>query len=336
MKCSNTKQTLLSGVQPSGNLTIGNYLGALRNFAKLQNSYNSFFCVVDLHAITVRQDPKLLLNKTYEVLCLYIASGLDPKKNNLFIQSHVPEHTELSWILNCFSYIGELNRMTQYKEKSKSHNTNINAGLFGYPVLQAADILLYNADLVPIGEDQKQHLELTRNIAERFNNIYGNIFTVPEIFIPKTGARIMSLLEPESKMSKSDINANNYIYILDTPDVIMKKMKKCVTDSNNFVKYDKDNKPGISNLITMHSVITGKPFQQIESDYSDKGYGYLKIDTAELIIETLKPVQEKYYKIIDDKEYLNKIITKGAEAAKKQAQPILAKVKEAIGFIPKQ
>jgi len=255
------RPVLLSGIQPSGNLMIGNYIGALKNWVELQDQYDCLFVLVDLHAITVKQDPADLRRRSFEFLCLYLACGIEPEKNTIFVQSHVPGHSELSWILNCFTYVGELNRMTQFKEKSTRHNTNVNVGLFDYPVLMAADILLYGTDLVPVGHDQKQHLELARNIAERFNNIYGEIFTVPEPYIPKVGARIMSLQDPTSKMSKSDDNPNNYVALLDSPDIVRNKIKRAVTDSGSEIKYD-ESKPGICNLLSIYSAITERAIEQ--------------------------------------------------------------------------
>ena len=269
------KKTIFSGIQPSGILTLGNYLGAVKNWVALQDEYDCYYCVVDLHAITVRQDPATLRRRTLDTMAILIASGIDPKKNVLYMQSHVSAHAELAWLLNCFTYMGELSRMTQFKEKSAKAGDNINAGLFTYPVLMAADILLYQADLVPVGVDQKQHLELTRDIAIRFNNIYGGVFTVPEPYIPKAGAKIMSLQEPEKKMSKSDENENAFISLLDPPDAIARKLRRAVTDSDGEIRYAEE-KPGVSNLLTIYSVLTGKTVAESEKDFAGQGYGVLK------------------------------------------------------------
>ena len=333
MMVKHKKPVLLSGIQPSGNLMIGNYIGAIRNWVKLQDEYDCLFVLVDLHAITIKQDPADLLRRCYEFLCLYIACGINPGKNTIFVQSHVPAHSELLWILNCFTYMGELNRMTQFKEKSKRYSTNVNAGLFDYPVLMAADILLYNTDLVPVGDDQKQHLELARNLAERFNNLYGDVFTIPKPYIPEHGARIMSLQNPLSKMSKSDENDSNYIALLDSPDIIQKKLKRAVTDSEKEVRYD-ESRSGVANLMTIYSVITGKSYGDIEQDYVGKGYGHLKNDLAEIIIEFLKPIQKQYKEISENREYIKNILFDGAEIARARSKAMLEKVHDALGFIP--
>ncbi len=335
MNKTQERPVLLSGIQPSGNLMIGNYIGAIRNWVKLQDEYDCLFTLVNLHAITVKQDSADLLRRCYEFICLYLACGIDPEKNTIFVQSHVPGHSELSWILNCFTYMGELSRMTQFKEKSKRYNTNVNAGLFNYPILMAADILLYGTNLVPVGDDQKQHLELTRNLAERFNKIYGYVFTVPEPYIPEVGARIMSLQDPTSKMSKSDENANNYIALLDSPDVIHKKLKRAVTDSGEEIHYD-ETKPGICNLLTIYSAITGKSLHAIEQSYNGKGYGHLKKDLAEIVTEFLKPVQKKYRELSEDRSYITNIILKGEQSARARSNVVLKKVHNALGFIPKR
>jgi tryptophanyl-tRNA synthetase len=332
---TDNKKTIFSGIQPSGSLTLGNYLGAIRNWVLLQDEYNCYYCVVDLHAITVRQDAAELRQRCLEVMSLLLAAGLDPKKNIMFFQSHVSSHAELAWVLNCFTYMGELSRMTQFKEKSVKNEENVNSGLFTYPVLMAADILLYNSDLVPVGADQKQHLEISRDIAIRFNNIYGDVFTIPEPYIPKVGARVMSLTEPEKKMSKSDENNFGYIALLDTPDLIVKKIKRAVTDCENTVRYD-ENRPGISNLMSIMSAVTGKSLQSIEDDYSGKGYGDFKAAVAEAVVEELKPLQERYRQIRSDKAYLNGIIKEGAEAAYRNSQRVLRKVYKKVGFAPRE
>jgi tryptophanyl-tRNA synthetase len=276
------KKTIFSGVQPSGVLTIGNYLGAIKNWVALQDEYNCYYCVVDMHALTVRQDAAELRKRCLDTLALLIAAGLDPQKNIMYFQSHVSGHAELMWILNCYTYLGELSRMTQFKEKSERHADNVNAGLFTYPVLMAADILLYKSDLVPVGADQKQHLEIARDIAIRFNNIYGDVFTVPEPYIPKAGARIMSLQDPENKMSKSDGNDNAYVSLLDPPEAIQRKFKRAVTDSEGMIKYSED-KPGVSNLISIYSAVTGKTFEAVENEFEGQGYGTLKSRVADAV-----------------------------------------------------
>jgi len=328
------KPVLLSGIQPSGNLMIGNYVGALKNWAALQDQYDCLFVLVDLHAITVRQEPADLLRRCYEFISLYVACGLDPEKNTIFVQSHVPAHAELAWILNCYASMGELNRMTQFKDKAKRHESNVNVGLFGYPVLMAADILLYGTELVPVGEDQKQHLELARNIAERFNNLYGEILTVPEPYIPEVGARIMSLQEPTAKMSKSDDNASNYIALLDPPKVIAKKLKRAVTDSEGSIRYDQ-SKAGVSNLMSIYSAITGKSLAEIESAYEGEGYGKFKGDLVDIVTAFLEPIQKRYEEIRGDESLLSGILARGAQEARSRAEPILKRVHEALGFIPR-
>jgi tryptophanyl-tRNA synthetase len=328
------KKIIFSGIQPSGSLTLGNYIGALKNWVSLQEEYDSYYCIVDMHAITVPKEPKDLRKNTLEVLANYISAGLDPEKNTLFIQSHVPEHAELSWVLNCYTYFGELSRMTQFKDKSKKNSSNINAGLFDYPVLMASDILLYQTDLVPVGEDQRQHLELSRDIAERFNNRYSPTFKVPEPYISKVGAKIMSLQDPESKMSKSDDNENGYILLNDSPDKIMKKFKRAVTDSVGEINYT-DNQPGIKNMITIYSKLTDKSVDDILQDYSGKGYAELKEDTAEVVIESLRHIREESEKLVKDKTYLEKIYREGAEKARYSAMKTLRKVHKKIGFIPR-
>lgn len=327
------KKVIFSGIQPSGELTLGNYLGAIKNWVKLQNEYDCFFCVVDLHAITVRQEPKDLRQRTLEVLAIYIASGIDPEKNTLFIQSHVPAHSEAAWLLNCYTYIGELGRMTQFKDKSQKLGESIGAGLFNYPVLMAADILLYQTDLVPVGSDQKQHLELARDIAQRFNSTYSETFIVPNPYIAQNGARIMDLQEPSKKMSKSGENPNGYILIMDPPEVIRKKISRAVTDSIGMVKFT-DEQPGVKNLMTILSTITGQSMEDIEKKYEGQGYAQFKKDVAEVIICELEPIQKKVKEILGDKTYLENIYKNGAEKASYVANKTLRKMQKKIGFIP--
>ncbi len=326
------KKRILSGIQPSGNLMIGNYIGALKSWVKMQKEYDCYYVLVDMHAITVRQDPKILRRRCYDFIALYIAAGIDPEKSAIFIQSQVSAHAELAWVLNCFTYMGELNRMTQFKEKSTKNIKNINSGLYTYPVLMAADILLYQAHFVPVGHDQKQHLELARDLAQRFNSLYSDTFTIPEPYIPKVGARIMSLQEPEKKMSKSDENINNYIALLDEPDIIRAKIRRAVTDSNTKIEFD-NNRPGISNLITIYSIITEKSFDEIKDDYKNKGYKEFKEDLAEIIIEYLKPLQNNYKRIRNDRQYLEDVLKNGKEQAFRTARKTLSKVYRKVGFI---
>ncbi len=326
------RKTALSGIQPSGNLTLGNYLGALSNFSDFTNEYNCFYCVVDLHSITVRQVPAELRRRTYEVLALYIACGLDPEKCTLFVQSHVHEHAELSWMLSCFTMFGELSRMTQFKDKSAKHADNINAGLFTYPVLMAADILLYQADVIPIGQDQKQHLELARDIAERFNGVFSPTFTVPEPYIPKVGANIMSLAEPTKKMSKSDTNENAVIRILDDRDTVIRKFRRAVTDSDTSVRYA-DGKDGIKNLMTIYSCFTGKDYAEIEREFEGKGYGDFKTAVGEVTADGLAPVQKRFSEFMADKAYLETVMRDGAEKASRTARKTVSKVKRKLGFV---
>ena len=326
------KKIVFSGVQPSGNLTIGNYLGAIKNFSRFSDDYKTFYCVVDLHAITVRQVPAELRRRTYETLALYMACGLDEKKNTLFVQSHVPAHAELGWILDCYTMFGELSRRTQFKDKSAKHSQNINAGLFTYPALMAADILLYQTDLVPVGIDQKQHLELARDIALRFNQIYSDTFTVPEGYIPTDTMKIMSLAEPTSKMSKSDENQNAVVYILDSKDDIMRKFKKAVTDSEAEVRYSED-KPGVSNLMTIYRAFSGKSFEEIEREFDGKGYGDFKLAVGEACADALAPVQQRFNELIADKAYLETLMKKGADEAAYYARKTLSKVKRKLGFV---
>ena len=328
-----SKKTILSGIQATGNLTLGNYLGAINNWKKMQEEYECNYMIADLHTLTIRNDPEKLRNNTLDLLALYIAAGIDPEKSNIFIQSQVAAHAELAWILNCYTYMGELSRMTQFKDKSTKHADNINSGLFTYPVLMAADILLYQADLVPVGEDQKQHVELTRNIAERFNKIYGDTFKVPEPYIHGVGARVMGLQDPTSKMSKSSTIPNDSIFLNDDPDVILKKFKKAVTDSENVVRYEKQEKPGISNLISIYSAITGKSKENIEKEFEGKGYGDFKVAVAECVIEELKPLQNKYNELKNNPDYLEKLYINGAERAKKIAKATLKDVYEKVGLV---
>ena len=326
------QKIVFSGVQPSGNLTIGNYLGAIRNFSAFSEEYHCFYCVVDLHAITVRQVPAELRRRTYETLALYIASGLDPEKNTLFVQSHVTGHAELGWILDCYSMFGELSRMTQFKDKSLKHAENINAGLFTYPALMAADILLYQTDLVPVGIDQKQHLELARNIAIRFNQAYSDTFTVPEGYMPQTGMKIMSLAEPTAKMSKSDPNPNAVVYILDSKDDVIRKFKRAVTDSDTRVAYA-EGKDGINNLMSIYRCFTGKTFEEIEREFDGRGYGDFKLAVGEVTADALRPVREEFARLMADKAYLDAVMKKGAQEAAGAARKTLAKVKRKVGFV---
>ncbi|MBQ3064966.1 MAG: tryptophan--tRNA ligase [Clostridia bacterium] len=326
------KKRIFSGVQPTGNLTIGNYLGAIKNWTALQEDYDCLYCVVNQHAITVRQDPANLRKSTYETLALYLAAGLDPEKNTLFIQSHVSAHAELAWVLNCYTMFGELSRMTQFKDKSAKNADNINAGLFTYPVLMAADILLYQADLVPVGIDQKQHVELTRDIAVRFNSIYSDTFTIPEPYMPKTGTKIMSLQEPTKKMSKSDANENATVRILDDKDTIIRKFNLAFTDSDTVVRYGED-KPGVSNLMSIYSCFTGKSFEEITKDFEGKGYGDFKLAVGEACADALAPVQSRFKELMKDKAYLEAVAKNGAETASYLARKTLSKVYRKVGFV---
>lgn len=325
------KKTIFSGMQPSGYVTLGNYLGALRNWTKLQDEYNCLYCIVDMHAITVRQDPVKLRQQARTLLMQYIAAGLDPEKNIIYYQSHVPQHAELSWVLNCFTYMGELNRMTQFKEKSQTHADNINAGLFTYPVLMAADILLYQTDLVPVGEDQRQHLEITRNIATRFNGIYGDVFKIPEAYIGKVGARVMALQDPTKKMSKSDENKNNSIALLDEPSVIISKIKKAVTDSDNEIRYGED-KPGVSNLLNIYCAVTDKTIAEAEREFASSNYGQFKTAVGEAVVASLEPIQQKVRELEKNKDYIDGIIKTNAERAQAIARKTLSKVHRKVGF----
>jgi len=326
------KKIIFSGIKPTGIPTLGSLLGAIANMEKLSNEYNCLYCVVDMHAITIRIDPQILRENGRNMLAWLIALGLDPEKNILFYQSHVPAHAELSWILNCYTYVGELNRMTQFKDKSAKNTENINSGLYTYPVLMAADILLYQAGLVPVGDDQRQHLELCRDITGRFNGVYGDVFTIPEAFVPPVGARIMGLQNPTEKMSKSDENANDCIYLSDSSDAIIKKFKRAVTDSDNQIKMSVE-KPGISNLLTIYARVTGKTLADCEAEFDGKGYGTFKQAVGEAVAQTLEPYQQKHAKLMSDIEYLDTIAAKGAVKAAEMAEKTLIKVKEAIGFI---
>jgi len=324
-------KTIFSGIQPSGTLTLGNYVGAMRQFVELQDTEQCYFCIVDHHAITVPQDPTNLKNNIRSLAALYIASGIDPEKSTLFIQSEVPAHTELSWMLQSMSYMGELERMTQFKDKSEGRSA-VSSALFTYPTLMAADILLYQTNLVPVGDDQTQHLELTRNIAERFNNRFGATFTVPDIRIPEVGARIMSLQQPTKKMSKSDENERSFISMLDTPKQIEKKIKSAVTDSDGIVKFDKENKPGVSNLMSIYASCTKKSIETIENEFTNKGYGHLKSAVAEEVIRLLEPIQKKYNELINSTE-LDNILTKGAQKATVVANNTLTEAKKKMGLL---
>jgi len=325
------KKVLFSGMQATGNLTLGNYLGALKNWVTLSDEYECFYSVVDMHSITVRQDPAELRRRARALLTLYIAAGLDPKKNCIYYQSHVSGHAELAWILNCFTYMGELSRMTQFKDKSAKHADNINAGLFDYPVLMAADILLYQADVVPVGIDQMQHLELTRDLAQRFNAIYGDVFTVPEPYIGKVGAKIMSLQDPSKKMSKSDENPNASIYLMDDPDTIMRKCKRAVTDSEAQILY-RDEQPGVKNLIDIYSACTGKSSGEVEKEFDGKGYGDFKMAVGEAVISVLKPLQDRVAELEKDKAFIDSVIKENAEKATYFSNKTLRKVQKKVGF----
>ena len=331
------KKRIFSGIQPSGDLTLGSYMGAIKNWVALQDEYECVYCIVDMHAITVRQVPADLRRRSLEQLAQYIACGLDPQKNIMFIQSHVPQHAELSWVLGCYTQFGELSRMTQFKDKSAKNAENINGGLFTYPALMAADILLYQPDYVPVGSDQKQHVELCRDVATRFNNIYGDVFKIPEPYIPKIGARVMSLVSPENKMSKSDKDPNGTVYLLDRPEDIMRKFKKAVTDSDTerCVRYDLANKPGVSNLMSIYSACTGKTFEEIEAEFDGKGYGAFKPAVGEAVVETLRPIREESERLLKDKAYLESVYKAGAEKASYIANKTLRKVYKKVGFVAK-
>ena len=328
------KKIIFSGVQPSGNLTLGNYLGAIKNWVDIQKDYNCIYSMMDLHTITVRQTPADIRRRTLEVLALYIACGINPEETILFIQSHNPAHAELGWVLNCYTYMGELQRMTQFKDKCAKHADNINAGLFTYPSLMAADILLYQTDLVPVGEDQRQHLELTRDIAQRFNGIYGDVFKVPDAYIGKVGARVMALQEPTKKMSKSDENQNNIITLMDDPKVIMNKMKRAMTDSDTEVRFAEE-KPGISNLLSIYCAVTGKTIAEAEKEFAGAGYGTFKTAVGEAVVAELEPVQKRVKELEANKDYLDAIIRSGAEKASRLADRTLTKVQKKVGFPPR-
>lgn len=331
------KKRMLSGIKPSGDLTLGSYLGAIKNWKERSDEFDCYYFMADLHAITVRQNPADLRRRTLEQLAQYIACGLDPEKNTLFIQSHVHQHAELGWVLECYTMFGELSRMTQFKDKSAKNADNINGGLFTYPSLMAADILLYQPDYVPVGEDQKQHVELCHTIARRFNGIYGDVFKVPEPYIPKVGARIMSLTNPTAKMSKSENEDTGRILVMDTPETIMRQFKRAITDSDteNCVRYDKENKPGVSNLMTIYSACTGKTFEQIEAEFAGCGYGKFKPAVGEAVVETLRPIREETTRILKDKAYLEGVYKQGAEKASYVAEKTLRKVYKKVGFIPR-
>lgn len=332
-----SKPIVLSGCQPSGQLSIGNYIGALRQWVNMQSTHDCRFMLVDLHAITVRQDPAALRAATLDGLALYMACGLDPEQSVIFVQSHVPEHAQLAWVLNCYTQMGELNRMTQFKDKSERHASNINAGLYTYPALMAADILLYQANQVPVGNDQKQHLELARDVATRFNNLYGDVFTIPDPFIPEVGARIMSLQDPLKKMSKSDDNENNFIGLLEDPKKIEKKLKRAVTDSDEQARifFDPEQKPGVSNLLSILSAASGTAIAELVPQYEGKMYGHLKGDTAAAVVAMLEPVQRRYAEYRSNQDYLNAVMAKGADTASEHAAITLRKVYDVIGFVPR-
>ena len=328
------KKRILSGIQPSGAVTLGNYVGALRNWVELQKSdeYECYFMLADLHTITVRQEAKVLRKNAIDLLALFLAAGIDPQKSPVFFQSHVPAHVQLSWVLNCNTYMGELSRMTQFKDKSRKHADNINAGLFTYPVLMAADILLYQADLVPVGEDQKQHLEITRDIAKRFNNAYSETFKIPEPYIPKVGARIMSLQDPTQKMSKSDPNENAYILLLDKPDAIVRKIKRAVTDSGSEVRRG-EGKEGLENLMSIYGAVTGKTMEETEAEFEGKGYGVFKSAVADAVVAALEPIQKRYAELTASRDYLEDVYRSGAQIAERTAFKTIAKVYRKVGFI---
>lgn len=332
-----SKPIVLSGCQPSGQLTIGNYMGALKQWVAMQPDYDCLYMLVDLHAITVRQDPKILHEACLDGLALYIACGIDPEQSTVFMQSHVPEHAQLAWILNCYTQMGELNRMTQFKDKSAKNVSNINAGLFTYPALMAADILIYQANQVPVGEDQKQHLELARDVASRMNNLYGDVFAIPEPYIPEFGARIMSLQDPAKKMSKSDDNPNNFIGLLEEPKKIAKKIKRAVTDSDEQARiyFDPKEKAGVSNLLTLLSGALNKPVADLVPEYEGKMYGHLKGDVADAVVALIEPIQQRYQDLRNNRDELNRIMREGAEAASERAAQTLSKVYQSVGFIPR-
>lgn len=327
------KKIILSGIQATGTLTLGNYLGALNNWVEMQDKYDCYYMIADLHTLTIRNDPEILRKNTLNLIALYIAAGLDPEKNTIFIQSHIPAHTQLSWVLNCYTYMGELNRMTQYKDKCAKHADNINSGLFTYPVLMAADILIYNADLVPVGQDQKQHLEIARDIAERFNSIYGETFKMPEPYIGKVGAKIMGLQNPTSKMSKSAEDPMDKILLSDTKEDIIKKFKKAVTDSENKVRFDVENKPGVSNLMVIYSIIKNKTIEEVEKEFEGQGYGNFKTAVAEAVIERLEPLQKRYNELLENPDELKAIYEIGSKKARQRAEKMVNEVYQKIGLI---
>jgi len=330
-----SRPIVLSGIQPSGALTLGNYIGALKHWVVMQDTHDCLFMLADMHAITVRQDPAALRERCYEFLCLYLAAGIDPERATLFVQSHVPAHAQLAWLLNCHTSMGELNRMTQFKDKSARNAENINAGLFGYPVLMAADILLYRSDVVPVGHDQKQHLELARNLAERFNARAGEaVFSIPEPFIPNVGARIMSLGDPAAKMSKSDAVEANVIKLLDDPKRVARKIKRAVTDSDGEVRFDEDNKPGVSNLLSIYSAVTDESIADLENRYAGQGYGALKSDLADVVVAFLEPLQQRYAAFREDVAGLDAMLARGAAAARQRAEPALERAFALTGFLP--
>lgn len=326
------KKVLYSGMQATGNLTLGNYLGALSNWVNLNEEYDCFFGVMDMHSITIRQNPAEFRQRARNLFALYVAAGLDPEKNCIYFQSHVSSHAELSWILSCYTYMGELNRMTQFKDKSAKHADNINAGLYTYPILMAADILLYQADVVPVGKDQLQHLEITRDIAQRFNGIHGDVFTIPEAYMGKIGAKVMSLQDPDKKMSKSDENPNGSIYLMDDPDTIRRKFKRAVTDSDTQVRYDEKNKPGVTNLIDIYCASTGKSKDDVEKEFDGRGYGEFKAAVGESVVAVLSPIQQRFEELKNDKSYLDQMIKANDEKAFYTSQKTLRKVKKKIGY----
>lgn len=333
-----TKKIMLSGIKPSGDLTLGSYLGAIKNWAERAEQFDCYYFMADLHALTERQNPADLRRRTLEQLAQYVACGLDPERNTLFIQSHVHQHAELGWVLNCYAMFGELSRMTQFKDKSAKNADNINGGLFTYPALMAADILLYQPDYVPVGDDQTQHVELTRDIAHRFNNIYGDVFNIPEPYTPKVGARVMDLLDPTSKMSKSDAAGNGRVCLMDTPEDIMRKFKRAVTDSDtdeHCVRHDQKNKPGVSNLMQIYTACTGKTFDQIETEFAGCGYGGFKLSVGEAVVETLRPIREEALRLMKDKSYLENLCRMGAQKAETVAGKTLRKVYKKVGLAPK-
>lgn len=332
------RKIMFSGIQPSGDLTLGSYMGAIRNWVEMIDDYKAYYCIVDMHAITVRQVPADLRRRTMEQLAQYIACGLDPNKVTLFVQSHVSAHAELGWVLNCYTMFGELSRMTQFKDKSAKHADNINGGLFTYPALMAADILLYQTDFVPVGDDQRQHVELCRDIAVRFNNLYGDVFRIPEAYIPKVGARIMSLTDPTSKMSKSDKDPGGCVHLMESPDDILRKFKRAVTDSDTSercVRFDPAEKPGVSNLMQIYACATGKTFPEIEDEFAGQGYGGFKTAVGEAVVEQLRPIREEASRILKDKAYLESVYRMGAEKASADANRTLRKVYKKLGFVAK-